>query len=133
MRKWLKKSGLILSVALGISLIGQFAYAQTPIYYDCRLPEQGYTTTSNVTKTNKNSYADNTITYFGWKGSGVDWWLCDMDGNRITVTGNFTDVGASRIHYMNGGDQYYYHTTYAKIKTDGNTWNECDVAGKIWP
>ncbi|WP_447411448.1 hypothetical protein [Clostridium perfringens] len=144
MRKSLKKSGLILSVALGISLIGQVAYAaqstyaQTAISYEIRLPEQGYKTTSSVTKNNRDNYADNYVSYFGWPGSGVDWWIMNSSGKEITNVGKFygpTPQNKPSIATYKGtnGSDYYGHEVYAKIKTNAYTWNECDVKGKIYP
>lgn len=144
MKKILKKSGLILSAAVGISLIGQVAYAaqstyaSTPINYKFRLPDQGYRTTESVTKPNRDSYADNYVSYFGWPGSGVDWWIMNSSGNEITEVGKFSGVTPqnkpSRANYKrNYGSDYYGHSVYAKIKTNANTWNECDVTGKIYP
>ena len=133
MKKWIKKSGLILSFALGILLIGQIAYAQTSIDYSFRLPKYGSVNTSAVTKTNKDYYADHNITYFGWSGSGVDSWLCDGDGNKISQIDSFYSTDRRRIYYINGGPQYYYNSVNAVLKTDGNTFHECDVTGRIWP
>ncbi|EJT5939589.1 TPA: hypothetical protein ACOTFX_001016 [Clostridium perfringens] len=144
MKKSLKRSGLILSAALGISLIGQVAYAaqstyaQTAIEYNFRLPKTGYLTTSRVTKTNRDGHADNYVSYFGWPGSGVDWWICNSAGTELTDTGHFegttTSGNPSRAYYKGSyGSDYYGHKVYAKIKTDAYTWNECDVKGKIYP
>lgn len=141
MKKILKKSGLILSAALGISLIGQVVYASNSsscnngyIEYNFRLPQTGYLTTCSKNKPNRDGHADNYVTYFGWPGSGVDWWI--MSGTKeLTKTSNFSGVSkpAKAYYKQNYGSDYYGHEVYATIKTDGNTWNECDVQGKIYP
>lgn len=135
-----KKSGLILSAALGISLIGQVAYAgqnaraQDPIHYNLRLPDQWYMTTGWTRKTNAENHADNIVSYFGWEGSGVDWWIMNKHGNEISNKGFFNRTGESVATYKkNYGSDYYGHDVYAKIKTDAYTWNPCDVEGDIYP
>ncbi|ELC8332971.1 hypothetical protein QYB80_002961 [Clostridium perfringens] len=142
MKNLLKKLGLILSAALGISLIGQVVYAGTCsnsnyIEYKFRLPEQGYLTTCSKNKPNRDGHADNFVSYFGWPGSVVDWWIMS-NGTEISNAGYFDDTtgdnNPSKAYYKgNYGSDYYGHTVYAKIKTDKYTWNECDVKGKIYP
>lgn len=141
MKKSLKKSGLILSAALGISLVGQAVYAGTCssnkyIDYNFRLPQTGYLTTCSKNKPNRDGHADNYVSYFGWPGSGVDWWIMS-NGKEISNVGHFdgtTGEKPSKAYYKgNYGSDYYGHEVYAKIKTDAYTWNECDVIGKIYP
>lgn len=129
MKKNVKKAGLFLSAAFAVCLMGQVAYAQTPIGYNFRLPAAGSVTTTSVTKTNSDTYADNYCTYFGWPGSGVNWWIY-YKGVGITNMGLFGGTGVSKVNYY--GDHNGCSVS-ATLKTDASTWHECDVIGNVYP
>lgn len=129
----IKKVGLTVFAALAISSMGQVAFAaQQAISYNFTLPATGSLNTGVVVKTNTDSYADNYVSYFGWAGSGVDYWMT-QNGSRVSDIANFGGTGDTRTNYTVSGTTLNNQSIGATMKTDFTTWHACNVAGKIFP
>jgi len=129
----IKKVGLTVFAALAISSMGQVAFAaQQAISYNFKLPAIGSLNTGVVVKTNTDSYADNYVSYIGWAGSGIDYWMTH-NGARVSGIANFEGIGDTITNYTVGGDTLNNQSIGATMKTDSTTFHACNVTGKIYP
>ncbi|ADY55186.1 hypothetical protein Sgly_0836 [Syntrophobotulus glycolicus DSM 8271] len=132
----MKKIGLTVFAALAISLMGQVAFAgtlaQEAIKYNFKLPATGSLNTGVVVKTNTDSYAENYVSYLGWAGSGIDFWMTH-NGSRVSEIANFAGTGNTRADYIVSETTLKNQSIGATMKTDSSTWHACNVEGKIYP
>lgn len=140
--KKIKKIGLTVFTALVISSMGQVAFAgqqaqqaqqaQKAISYRTTLPATGSYPTDVVVKTNTDTHADNYVSYIGWAGSSLEYWMTH-NGSKVSDVASFSGTGNTRTDYTVSGTSLNKQSIGAIIKTGGSTWHECDVRGEIYP
>ncbi|MFA6939513.1 MAG: hypothetical protein WCQ54_00805 [Clostridiaceae bacterium] len=131
----MKKTGILLTSILLISLIGQIVYAST-VNYALTLPTIGTNYTNSCTKATTGTTAYNNCTFFGWSGSGVNEWVERQSDNvDLTVTGWFSGAVNSSFGYLtpSAASDNVGKSVHFAMKTDSSTWHQCDVKGTADP